>query len=117
MTETRDVPQYRVVPLREKRSRHCVVIPVIDEGDKIARQLERMRGLMQSLDVAIADGGSTEAALSRSEQASLAIDDDVHRQLAEGNQAYEQRFGRVFLIRAAGRSSTVRSVGRKPKVA
>ena len=53
-----------------------------------------------------ADGGSTEAALSRSEQASLAIDDDVQRQLAEGNRAYEQRFGRVFLIRAAGRSST-----------
>ena len=53
-----------------------------------------------------ADGGSTEAALSRSEQASLAIDDDVQRQLAAGNRAYEQRFGRVFLIRAAGRSST-----------
>ena len=27
-------------------------------------------------------------------------------QLVEGNRAYEQRFGRVFLIRAAGRSST-----------
>ena len=53
-----------------------------------------------------ADGGSAEAALSRSEQAGLTLDDDVQRQLVEGNQAYEQRFGRVFLIRAAGRSST-----------
>ena len=26
--------------------------------------------------------------------------------LAEGNREYEQRFGRVFLIRAAGRSSS-----------
>lgn len=49
---------------------------------------------------------SAEAGLSRSEQAGLALDDDVQQQLTEGNRAYETRFGRVFLIRAAGRSST-----------
>ena len=53
-----------------------------------------------------ARGGSAEAGLSRSEQAGLALDGDVEEQLAEGNGAYERRFGRVFLIRAAGRSST-----------
>jgi 2-oxo-4-hydroxy-4-carboxy-5-ureidoimidazoline decarboxylase len=31
-------------------------------------------------------------------------DDDVRAALVEGNRAYEQRFGHVFLIRAAGRS-------------
>jgi 2-oxo-4-hydroxy-4-carboxy-5-ureidoimidazoline decarboxylase len=53
-----------------------------------------------------ARGASAEAGLSRSEQAGLRLDGDVQVQLAEGNGAYEQRFGRVFLIRAAGRSST-----------
>lgn len=48
---------------------------------------------------------STEAALSRSEQAGLDTGGDVRTRLAEGNRAYEKRFGRVFLIRAAGRSS------------
>lgn len=52
-----------------------------------------------------ARGGTTEAGLSRSEQAGLALDGDIQQQLAEGNGAYERRFGRVFLIRAAGRSS------------
>lgn len=52
-----------------------------------------------------AGGDSAEAALSRSEQAGLATDADVQRRLREGNAAYEERFGRVFLIRAAGRSS------------
>lgn len=52
-----------------------------------------------------AEGGSAEAALSRSEQAGLAVNDDVQCRLRAGNEAYEQRFGRVFLIRAAGRSS------------
>ncbi len=49
---------------------------------------------------------SAEAALSRSEQAGLDTGGDVQARLAEGNRAYEQRFGRVFLIRAAGRSSS-----------
>ncbi len=53
-----------------------------------------------------ATGGSAEAGLSRSEQAGLTLDDHVQQQLVEGNRAYERRFGRVFLIRAAGRSST-----------
>lgn len=52
-----------------------------------------------------ATGSSAEAELSRSEQSGLDLDADISRQLEEGNLAYKQRFGRVFLIRAAGRSS------------
>jgi OHCU decarboxylase len=52
-----------------------------------------------------AAGGSAEATLSRSEQAGLQPSDDAAARLEAGNRAYEQRFGRVFLIRAAGRSS------------
>jgi len=50
-------------------------------------------------------GGGAEAAASRSEQAAMdAAADDVAARIAAGNAAYEDRFGRVFLIRAAGRS-------------
>ncbi|MGO2052810.1 OHCU decarboxylase [Glutamicibacter sp. BW80] len=52
-----------------------------------------------------AQGDSAEASLSRGEQASLRLDDDVTSRLAEANRRYEARFNRVFLIRAAGRSS------------
>jgi 2-oxo-4-hydroxy-4-carboxy-5-ureidoimidazoline decarboxylase len=31
-------------------------------------------------------------------------DDDTRAALVEGNRAYEERFGHVYLIRAAGRS-------------
>jgi 2-oxo-4-hydroxy-4-carboxy-5-ureidoimidazoline decarboxylase len=52
-----------------------------------------------------AGGASTEARWSRQEQASVSDTDDATRaQLHEANVAYEERFGRVFLIRAAGRS-------------
>lgn len=47
-----------------------------------------------------------DAALSRREQAGVeGSDAEVARRLAEGNRAYEDRFDRVFLIRAAGRSA------------
>jgi 2-oxo-4-hydroxy-4-carboxy-5-ureidoimidazoline decarboxylase len=51
------------------------------------------------------DGASPEAAASRREQSAMqGADDGVRAALADGNRAYEERFGHVFLIRAAGRS-------------
>lgn len=49
--------------------------------------------------------GAVNAAYSSGEQASVGDAGAATRQaLAHGNAAYEERFGRVFLIRAAGRS-------------
>jgi 2-oxo-4-hydroxy-4-carboxy-5-ureidoimidazoline decarboxylase len=51
-------------------------------------------------------GRTTEDRWSRSEQAgALTVGTDVQERLAEGNRSYEQRFGHVFLIRAAGRTA------------
>lgn len=47
--------------------------------------------------------GTAEDAHSRAEQAGVRATDE--ERLREQNAAYEQRFGRVFLVRAAGRSS------------
>ena len=50
-------------------------------------------------------GSGAGAGFSAAEQESSASDDaDLAAQLAEGNRAYEEKFGRIFLIRAAGRS-------------
>ncbi len=52
-------------------------------------------------------GAGHDAGHSEREQAGVDSGDaEVARRLAEGNSAYEQRFDRVFLIRAAGRDST-----------
>jgi 2-oxo-4-hydroxy-4-carboxy-5-ureidoimidazoline decarboxylase len=50
-------------------------------------------------------GTSAAAGFSRSEQASTDADDaELAAAITAGNERYEQRFDRVFLIRAAGRS-------------
>jgi 2-oxo-4-hydroxy-4-carboxy-5-ureidoimidazoline decarboxylase len=52
-----------------------------------------------------ADATHHDAAHSTREQAGVdRADADLARRLEEGNRAYEERFGRVFIVRAAGRS-------------
>lgn len=51
-----------------------------------------------------ADGASTEAGWSRQEQAAVDNEESTQDALFRGNQAYEERFGRVFLICASGLS-------------
>jgi len=52
-----------------------------------------------------ASGEGRAQSFSRAEQASADADDaEVNAAIAAGNRAYEDRFGRVFLIRAAGRT-------------
>ncbi|MBE1877800.1 2-oxo-4-hydroxy-4-carboxy-5-ureidoimidazoline decarboxylase [Myceligenerans pegani] len=53
-----------------------------------------------------ARGDTREAAMSRQEQgACSSADDATAAAIADGNIAYERRFGRIFLIRAAGRTA------------
>lgn len=52
-----------------------------------------------------ADGTSAEAGMSRGEQAGVSRDAAAQAELRRLNLAYEEKFGRVFLIRAAGRST------------
>lgn len=53
-----------------------------------------------------AEGQDADAAHSRREQSGVDTSDtSTAQRLRAGNHAYEQRFGHVFLIRAAGRSA------------
>ena len=54
-----------------------------------------------------ADAQKHDAAHSTREQSGVDRSDaDLARRLEEGNRAYEERFGRVFIVRAAGRSGS-----------
>jgi dolichol-phosphate mannosyltransferase len=57
-----EVPAFEYLRLRPRRSKYCLVIPVINEGRRLTRQLEEMAdlGQMTLVDVVVADGGSTD---------------------------------------------------------
>ena len=49
--------------LAARTTRYCVVVPVINEGDRIRRQLGRMEPCAGEADIVIADGGSSDCSL------------------------------------------------------
>jgi 2-oxo-4-hydroxy-4-carboxy-5-ureidoimidazoline decarboxylase len=82
---------------------------LLDAGERVARGLpwDEVRRALDAhprIGERVA-GGSTDAEWSRREQFAVATTDPRTRDaLRAGNEAYERRFGHVFLIRAATRS-------------
>lgn len=58
-----DIPDYEIRQFQPKRSRYCVCIPVLNEGERIRRQLAKMQPFASSIDILIADGASRDGAL------------------------------------------------------
>ena len=65
------VPAYTKAEFAEKKSRNCLLIPVINEGERILAELDRAAaaGVTRLCDVALCDGGSTDGSM---DQAGLA---------------------------------------------
>lgn len=63
MSAPREIPAYDRLDLAPRRSDLAVVVPVINEGERVRRQLQRMTAVPHELDVFIADGGSTDGSL------------------------------------------------------
>ena len=63
--QTFDVPSFDPKVLGERRTRYCIVIPTINEGERIRGQLARMHAsaMMKLADVIVADAGSCDGSL------------------------------------------------------
>lgn len=58
------LPNYLTKEIAPKNSKYCVCIFVINEGEKIQKQLQKMKEIAENIDVIIADGGSTDGSLN-----------------------------------------------------
>ena len=61
------VPAYTKAEFAEKKSRYCLLIPVINEGERILAELDRAAaaGVTRLCDVALCDGGSTDGSMDQ----------------------------------------------------
>lgn len=68
-----EVPPAGVVELGPRASDVCVVIPVVNEGERLLAQLGRMAELPERLDIVIADGGSDDGSTDPAALAQLGV--------------------------------------------
>lgn len=57
-------PRFQAREFTPKHSKYCVCVFVINEGEKIRKQLREMKPYTKTLDVIVADGGSTDGSLT-----------------------------------------------------
>lgn len=57
------IPNHKKEILKDKSTKYCVVVPVINEGERIQTQLQKMKNLSKDIDIIIVDGGSTDGSL------------------------------------------------------
>lgn len=60
MNKDWQIPSYEVTEIKPKMAKYCVCIPVINEGERILGQLERIKPFLDRVDVLLLDGGSTD---------------------------------------------------------
>jgi glycosyltransferase involved in cell wall biosynthesis len=60
---THQIPEHRKQEFKPKQSKYCLCVFVINEGERIRKQLERMQRVIYPVDLVIADGGSTDGSL------------------------------------------------------
>lgn len=61
-----EVPKCKVFQFFPKRTKYCIGIPVINEGEKIKKQLAEMKKYARLADIIIFDGGSSDNSTSHS---------------------------------------------------
>ena len=59
--------------LRPKRHEHAVVIPVLNEGEPVGKQLQRIHAATPAVDIIIADGSSTDSSLQEDFLAAIGV--------------------------------------------
>lgn len=62
--ETWQFPDFEVNQLKPKQNKYCVCVFIINEGEKIIKQMKAMSQYSDIIDIIIADGGSTDGSLS-----------------------------------------------------
>lgn len=93
------VPAYSIDEIKEKSSDYCVLIPVINEGDRIYQELYRAirYNITNRVDIIICDGKSTDGSMDLKRLAKFGVNTLLVKE-SEGRQGAQLRMGIHFAL-------------------
>ncbi len=88
------VPVFDCEEFEPKRTKYCLCIPIINEGEKIHRQLNRAKlaGIDQVIDIVICDGGSTDDSTNHNSLIEKGVN-TLLTKIGSGKQGAQLRMG------------------------
>ena len=93
------VPRHEKAEFAEKRSDYCLLIPIINEGERIARELARAQkaGVDRLVDIAVCDGGSTDGCTDEARLRALGVNTLLTKR-DKGKQGAQLRMGIAWAL-------------------
>ena len=75
MNSNWQIPKHEVHEIHEKKNKYCLCIPVINEGERILNQLDKIHRykINDEVDVIICDGGSTDGSVDLDKMEKLGV--------------------------------------------
>lgn len=59
------LPTFEKTEFKKKKNKYCLIIPVINEGEKFKKQIKNLKRYSQVIDIIIADGGSIDGSTQK----------------------------------------------------
>lgn len=93
------VPDYTVAEFGAKTGKYCLLIPIINEGQRILTELGRIQaaGVDRLTDVILCDGGSTDGSMEPARLAALGVN-TLLTKTGPGKQGAQLRMGLHFAL-------------------
>ena len=93
------VPKFLSTEMEEKKTKYCLCIPIINEGERIYKQLQRAQqhGIDKLVDIIICDGDSTDGSTEHNQLKSLGVNTLLVKK-DTGKQGAQLRMGFWFAL-------------------
>lgn len=94
----REVPEFAATQFKSKSTKYCLIIPVINEGKNIKSVLLGLKKYNKTIDIIIADGGSTDGSLKNNFLRSCGVNTLLVKK-DKGKIGAQYRMGYAFAIK------------------
>lgn len=91
------VTSYKIKEFHKKRTKYCICIPVLNEGEKIKNQLKKMLPFSKMADIIIADWGSTDGSTKKTFLKKMGVRTLLVMK-SEGRQGTQLRMGFSYAL-------------------